>query len=452
VQNPRPAKVPDDCPRPHSLPAERSTLGSLLRYSDAIPDVALFLIAEDFYADANQHVYRAVLERWAQGGPVDLVTVAETLKTRGVTQDVGYAYLSELWDNEPTGCNAAYYARIVKDKALVRRCLLAACEIYGAGREGAIAGDELLQLAERAVFSVGELGVEADSHGLPSTVDMACDAIDRRATKGEDRGLSTGLLDLDEITGGLHPGELVIIGARPSVGKTSLAARIALHAARSGVAPFFVSLEQRRSELGERFLCMESAIDSHLTHTGRLADEDWKLLFRAKDSLWPLRMEISDTPVQSMTRIAANARRLRRKHKIGLVLIDYLQLIEPEDRKVNREQQVAAITLKAKHLAREMAVPVVLLAQLNRGPEEGHGRKPRLSDLRESGAQEQDADVVILLWRPEERDPTEPVERVQALVEKNRNRRTGECYLAFRKRCMRFENYTVEVREWPQPA
>ncbi len=431
---------------PYSRDAERSVLGSMLRDNQVIADIQMLVSDVDFYMDAHQKLFRGIVALQAQQKPADLVTLGEWVKGQGIVEEIGgYIYIGELWDAAPTAANSEHYAAIVRDASISRRLIHAAAEILADGYDPTGPAEEMLEAAERKIFELRQRPTGKRSVTIRDAVKIASDEIEQRAMTGRKRGVATGLADVDEILCGLAPGELVIVGARPSVGKTSLAAVLALNASRAGTPVLFVSLEQRYIELGERFLVMESGVDGHLCRNGKLTEVDFIALSHARDRLWNLRGVIDDQPTQTMTRIAANVRRQLRRETVGMVLIDYLQLIEPEDKKVNREQQIASITRRAKLLARECNVPVVLLAQLNRGPEEGQGRRPRLGDLRESGAQEQDADVVILLWRPPSDNKDAACVTVEAIVAKNRNGRTGDCLIGFEKKCMRFVNFYPEV-------
>lgn len=402
--------------------------------------MAVFLRPEDFYGYAAGLAFAAMLGVWERGTMVDAVTVADEIHHRGQTADVPYTYLADLWESEPVGALAEHYARIVADKAQVRRVLLAAGEILHIGGDGQCPGNELCEQAEKLVFAAGEVAAAGQGKPLVQVIDAACAAIEERAANPKPTGILSGLSDLDALTCGFKPSELVIIGARPSVGKTSLACVIALYAAKHETPTLFVSLEQSATELGERLLAMEAEVDSHNLRRGKLQPEEWQRLFDARNRLREPSITIDDAASQSMLRIAANARRLRRRQGVGLVVIDYLQLIDPDNRRESRIEQVSAITRRAKLLAKEVCVPVVMLAQLNRGPETGNApRKPRVSDLRECGSQEQDADIVTLLWNPDENND-DPIRQVEIIVGKNRNGRTGECLVGFRKSCMRFEN------------
>ena len=431
---------------PQSREAERSVLGSLLRDNSVISVVVQLLRTEDFYADAHQKIYQAIVSLHDKSGqPVDVVLLAEELKQRGQIEDIGgYTYLAELWDAAPTAANAEYYAKIVRDRAQVRNLIHASTEILRDAYEQAQPADELVAQAERKILDVAQMGNTGQTITLEEALALAYDRIDKRNT-GEAMsisGLSTGYADLNEITAGLQDSELIIVAARPSVGKTSFALNLVRNiAVDEGHPAFFVSLEQSRIELAERLLCCQARVDSHKLRKGSLNSDDMEKLIEAGGVLRNARLFIDDEASQSMLRIAANARRLKLRHHIKVVVIDYLQLIEPDNRKDPRQEQVAQISRRLKSLAKELNIPVVALAQVNRSSEERQDHRPRLADLRESGAIEQDADVVMLLHRPDRYEPGQNEGVVEVIIGKQRNGPTGEITLAYIKQYMRFDNF-----------
>src|SRR5262245_56709322 len=436
---------------PQSREAERCVLGSMLRDNGAIGDVLQILdkSGQNFYADAHQKIFQAIVTLYEKGHPIDLVTLAEVLKDQKQIEDIGgYAYLGELWDAAPTAANAEYYARIVRDKALVRHLIHAGTEVLRDAYDQVMPADELLESAERKILDIAQMGITGQTITLHQAISEAYDRIDARK-QNEHRmvsGVPSGYLDLDEKTAGFQNSELIIIASRPSVGKTSLALNIARHVAVDERLPvFFVSLEQSRVELAERLLCCQARVDSHKLRTSRQSAEEMDRLIEAGGALREAKLFLDDTPGQSMLRIAANARRLKLRHSIKLIAIDYLQLIEPDNRKESRQEQVAAISRRLKFLARELQIPVVALAQLNRSPEDRQGGKPRLSDLRESGSLEMDADTVMLLHRPEMYEPGQHEGSVEVIIAKQRNGPTGDVPLTYIKEFMRFENFAVGI-------
>jgi replicative DNA helicase len=379
---------PDRLP-PQNLDAERSVLGSMLRDNDCIDVVAQIITAESFYLDAHRKIFQAISDLRDKGGqPVDLVILAEELIKRNQLEDVGRAhYLAELWDAAPTAANAEYYAKIVRDKAIVRSLIHASTEILRDAYDQNQPAEELLEGAERKILDVAQMGVTGQTITLQEAITETYRRIDDRA-RGELKagGLSTGFADLDEITAGLHDGELVIIAARPSVGKTAFSLGLVRNIiTEEKEAVFYVSLEQSRIELAERLLCAQARVDSHRLRKGMLSSDDMDRLIEAGGVLRNGKLFIDDSPVQSMLRIAANARRLKLRQGIKLIVIDYLQLIEPDNRRDPRQEQVAQISRRLKALAKELQVPLIALAQVNRSSEDRQDHRPRLADLRESG-------------------------------------------------------------------
>lgn len=424
---------------PQSIQAERSVLGSMLRENTVIGDVLQIVRQDDFYQDGHRRLFSAISGLYDKAHPVDLVTLANLLQEQKQIDDVGgYAYLAELWDAAPTAANAEYYAKIVRDKAVIRNLIHASTEILRDSYDQVRPADELLEAAEKRILDIAQLGSTGHTHTLGDALNEAYDRIDARLQDNlATSGLPTGFPDLDVLTAGLQNSELIIIAARPSVGKTAFALNLALHAIVHDRQPvFFVSLEQSRIELAERMLCCQAEIDSSKLRSGRLASQEMDRLVEAGGKLREGRLYIDDTPGQSMLRIAANARRLKTRHDIRLVMVDYLQLIEPDNRRDSRQEQVASISRRLKFLARELTIPVVALAQVNRSSEDRQDHKPRLSDLRESGSIEQDADTVMLLHRPEDNEGA-----IEINVAKQRNGPTGDITLTFIKRYFRFRSF-----------
>jgi replicative DNA helicase len=432
---------------PQSREAERCVLGSCIRENAVIGDVLQIVRREDFYLDAHQKIFKVISDLYDCGQPVDLRILAEELKLRGWKEDVSggdYGYIGDLWTAAPTAANAEYYARTVRDKAILRQLIHACTETLRNAYNPTGPASEVLEAAEREIFGIVELGIEGEVKTPAEVISMAYDRIDARKERlGKGAGaLATGFYDLDKITGGLHDSELILLAARPSCGKTSLALAIALHVGMVQRRPvLFVSLEQEAGELGERQLAFHSAINSHQLRSGTASADEMKQIIQAGEPLRGSGIFVDDRCPQNMLRLAANARRQKLRRGIGLAIVDYLQLIEPDNPKDPRHEQVTKISRRLKHLARELRIPVVALAQLNRASEDRSDHVPRLSDLRESGSQEQDADVVLLLHRPEVHDATKRPGEVDVIVAKNRNGPTGTARLAFRKSCMRFENF-----------
>jgi replicative DNA helicase len=446
-------KATDKATIPHNEDAEQSVLGSMLRDNVTIGDVVQIVRAGDFYTDRHQKIFSGIVELYDRVGKVDSVTLADLLAQRKQVEDVGgYVYLGELWSAAPTAANAEHYAQIVREKAVLRGLICAGSKIAIDARDQIASADELLEQADRAIMAVAQSGLAGQTVTLGELLPATCQRIDDRHRNGQQgsalSGLATGFLDLDNKTAGLQNAELIVLAARPSAGKTALALCIARHVAVEERLPvFFVSLEQTASELSERLLCCQARVDSYRVRGGLIDREDADRLSKASKQLCgAATVLIEDSPGQGMLRIAANARRHKLRHGIRLVIVDYLQLIEPDSRREPRHEQVAGISRRLKHLAREVELPVMALAQLNREPENRQGNRPRLSDLRESGGIECDADVVMLLHRPELcGDSTRPGV-VDVIIAKQRNGPIGDVTLTFQKQFMRFENYEPD---WP---
>src|SRR5216684_1851882 len=437
---------PDRLP-PQSKEAEQCVLGSMLRDNPVIGDVLQIIRPDNFYLDAHQKICQAIITLYDRGSPVDLMLLADELNNRKQIEEIGgYGYLGQLWEAAPTAANAEYYARIVRDKAIVRHLIHSSNEVLRDAYDQAMPADELLESAERKILDIAEMGITGQTFTLAQALTEAYDRIDTRQQNDQTSisGLPTGFIDLDEKTAGLQNSELIIMAARPSHGKTALAMNIARYVAVEDNQPVFVvSLEQSRIELAERLLCCQARVDSHKLRKGHLSSEDMQKLIEAGGILRNAPLFIDDTPGQGMLRVAANSRRLKMRQGIKLVVIDYLQLIEPENRRDPRQEQVAQISRRLKALARELVIPVVALAQVNRSSEDRQDHRPRLADLRESGSLEADADTVMLLHRPDRYEPGQHEGVIEVIIGKQRNGPTGEVTLTYLKECMRYEDFAV---------
>jgi len=440
---------------PQSKEAEMGVLGSILRDNAVLNDILNIIRPDNFYYDAHQKIFQAINETYNAGKPVDAVILFELLKQRKQLEDVGGpGYIAELWEAAPTAANAEYYARIVREKALVRSLIHTNTELLRDAYDGVMSADELLGQAERRILEIAEKGVTSETVTLEKTLKDAFTRIDSRVNSSHlsVSGIPTGYVDLDNITAGLQNNELIIIAARPSVGKTAFALNITRHIIVEEKIPvFFVSLEQSRLELAERLLSCQARVDSHKLRKGHLQSDDIQKLIQAGDQLRGnaqdgyVKLFIDDSPAQTMLRISANARRLKLRQNIRLVVIDYLQLIEPESRRDPRQEQVAQISRRLKFLARELQIPVIALAQVNRASEDRQDHKPRLSDLRESGSIEQDADTVMILHRPGKFEGGQEDNIMEVIIGKQRNGPTGEITLAYMKQYMRYENFAGDI-------
>jgi replicative DNA helicase len=434
---------------PQSIEAEQSVLGAVLIDRDAMIEIADFLKPEDFYRQAHARIYAVMLDLSERREPIDIVTVSESLERTGDLETIGgRAYLGTLTNQTPTAVHAAQYARIVERKAVLRNLIAAAGKIAGIGYEDPSEVAEAIDRAEAELFAVSERRVSAGFSVLRSLLHDAYDRLDYlHAHRGEISGVRTGFGDLDTLTTGLQKSDLVILAARPSVGKTSLALNIAEHAAvRDKMNVGMFSLEMSKEQLVLRLLSSVSGIDSQRLRTGFLEELDFARIAPAMNALSEAPIYIDDTPNLTTMELRTKARRLQAEAGLDLVIVDYLQLMQSSStaRDANRVQEVSEISRGLKALARELKVPVLALSQLSRQPEMRESKEPRLSDLRESGSIEQDADLVMFLYREKERGSDEQQtdgEVVRLKLAKHRNGPTGEVDLWFKKAQTRFVNY-----------
>lgn len=422
------------------LAAERSLIASMLRHNSAIGEVVQDLRRDDLYQDDHQILFDAMVKLWDDGKKVDAVTIADALHRWKKLDDVGgYPGIARLLECAEVGLNIQAYLEIVKDSSLRRRVGFASQTINREIEKPSMKASDVLQLAEREIFAIAENSAGGQVVDLAEALGEALDKIDAASTSTK-IGTPTGFVELDTLTGGFQPGELVILAARPSVGKTAMALSLVDAATLAGVPTFMSSLEQSRAELAARMLSARARVDGNSLRLGRLAPDQTRRLLAARDALAQQAFFIDDKPTQSLLRIASTARRMRVRNKIGLVLIDYLQLIEPENRREQRSEQVSHTCQRLKALARELGIPVVALAQLNRASEEGTRRRPRLIDLRESGGIEQAADTIWLLHRPDDERRDDP-EIIEVILAKQRNGPTGMVALHYHRKYTFFETY-----------
>lgn len=443
---------------PHSLDAEKSVLASLLIDPPVADDVAVVVRADDFYSDAHQRVYRQMLALHDQNRTIDITLLVDRLKATNELELVGgMAYLAEIVNSTPTAANAVYYADIVASKATLRSLIHASTEILRDAYDPTFEASRLLSRAEERIFAIHDQKGGGELKNMNEVLHETFDQIDKWMLEGRSTGVPTGFTDLDDLTGGLHPSELAILAARPSMGKTSLAMNIAENITLHHTNPLpvlLVSLEMARMEIAQRMLCSLGKIDGRKFRKGIISASERDQLVEASNDLSRAQLFIDDTASRTVTEIAATARRLKRSENLGLVIIDYLQLVEPDNSADPRQEQVAKIARRLKGLARELKLPVLCLAQLNRQAEATKDNRPRLSHLRESGAIEQDADVVMFIHReerfadPEELEPGGGKEHLKGLAEvivgKQRNGPIGEVKLTWIDKYTRFENYTPD--------
>jgi replicative DNA helicase len=430
---------------PQDIPAEQSVLGGMLLSKEAIADVVEVLRSTDFYRPTHQLVYDAILDLYGRGEPVDAVTVSAELTRLGTIGKVGGGpYLHTLISAVPTAANAGYYAAIVRERAILRRLVEAGTRIVQLGYGIAAAGgdvDDAVDRAQAAVYEVSERRTSEDYLVLEHLLQPALDEIESIGNRGGAMaGVPTGFRDLDELTNGLHPGQLIIVAARPSIGKSTLALDFARSAAIVHNLPAVVfSLEMSRSEITMRLLSAEARVPLHHMRTGRMTDDDWSRLARRIGEVADKPLYIDDSPNLTMMEIRAKARRLKQRHDLRLVVVDYLQLMQSTRRVETRQQEVSEISRSLKLLAKELEIPVVGISQLNRGPEQRTDKRPMLSDLRESGSIEQDSDAVILLYREDAFERESPrAGEADLILAKHRNGPTGTVTVAFQGHYSRF--------------
>ncbi len=438
---------------PHNLEAERALLGSILLDNGVLNQALEFIDQNDFFSDAHRTTFEKMVYLSEKNRTIDLVTLCEELSREGLLEKVGGAgYVAALTDGIPIGVSAsvAEYSRIIKEKSLVRRLINASNNVISRCFEGVDDPETLIDLAQSQVFDIAEQKVQSGFLDIHQIVKSSFGTIDVLLDRGHRvTGVETGFIELDNMTSGFQPGELIIIAARPSLGKTALALNIAAHASvESGKKVGVFSLEMSKESLAIRLLCSEARIDSHKLRSGFTTRDDWPKMTKALGRLAEAPLYIEDTPALSIMQIRAKARRLKADKGLDLLIIDYLQLATGHGRFENRTQEVSFISRGLKSIAKELNVPVLALSQLSRAPEQRPGQKPQLSDLRESGSIEQDADVVIFIFR-ERRSSEEGEEEpggaeTKLIIGKQRNGPTGDIPIVFMKPYVRFENIAPE--------
>jgi replicative DNA helicase len=429
---------------PQNIEAEMAVLGAMLIEEDAIPLVIEMVDPSCFYKESNKKIFEAILSLYDNHKVVDLITLTEELKRKNVLDDVGGAsYLTSLVDGVPTAANVQHYARIVKEKSILRSLINNATQIVKEGYESEDNVDELLDRAERLIFEISDHRAEASYAHLKDIIKDSIEAIDKLyQRKAHVTGIPTGFIDLDIKTAGLQSSDLIVVAGRPSMGKSAFAISVAEHVGVMERIPVgFFSLEMAKEQLVQRMLCSHARVDAHKVRSGYLSPSDWPRLTAAAGKLSEAPIYIDDTPAISALELRAKARRLKSHHDIKLLIVDYLQLMRGSAKSENRQQEISEISRSIKALARELNVPIIAISQLSRAVETRQDHRPQLSDLRESGAIEQDADLVLLLLREEYYTPTEENKGIaEAIIAKQRNGPVGSIKLAFIKEYMRFEN------------
>lgn len=439
---------------PQSLEAERAVLGGVLLETEAATKAVEIVTPEAFYRPAHQRIFRAMIALFMRREPIDAMTLAAELGKAGHLDDVGgMAYLTDLVDSVPTAANIEYYAKIVLDKYILRQLISASSEIAGESYRAGEDADVILDRAEQKIFKISEYRVSQGFFHVKDVLKDRFEEIQRvHETRESVTGLPSGFIDLDKYTAGFHPSDLVIVAGRPSMGKTSFAMNVAQYVGLEEKKPVAVfSLEMSKELLVQRLLCSEAQVDAQKVRRGFTTAKDIERLTNAAGLLTEAPLFIDDTPALSTLDMRARARRLRAEHDLALIIVDYLQLARSSERSENRQQEISSISRAMKALAKELNVPVMALSQLSRAVEmRGKDHRPMLSDLRESGAIEQDADLVLFLFRPEFYDPDDPEKegRAELIIGKQRNGPTGIVQLMFEKQYTRFRSLApVEVEE-----
>ncbi len=441
---------------PHNLEAEMALLGSVLVDREIMGTVGEIVRPPDFYAHVHETIFAVLLDLFDRGEPLDKITVAESLRTRDQLEKVGgLSYLSALMDTVQTAASAAYYAKIVREKAVLRSLIHAGTQITQLGYEAEEDVDAALDRSEQMVYSINERQLNGAFVPINRLMKDAFDHIDRLFhMRGDRTGVTTGIPDIDAMTTGLQPGNFVIVAARPGMGKTSFALNMAVAAARESKEPVaFFSLEMSNSELLQRLICAEARLSMHDLRRGNIKPHQWEDISRAMGSLNELPIFLDDTGGLSITEVRSRCRRLKSTVGLGAVFVDYLQLLRPGvlSKNMNRNEELSEICRTMKVTAKDLGVPIIALAQLNRGVESRNDKRPMLADLRDSGSLEQETDLVAFLFRDGYYNPEGPEPDVtEFIIAKHRNGPTGTVKLRFQKEFTLFVPYADESR-FPPP-
>ena len=442
---------------PQNIEAEQSILGAILIDNDALPKALEVIDPDDFYKQSHRKIFQAMVELFEKSEPIDLITLSDHMK-RGDELDAvgGISYLSSLVNMVPTAANIKYHSKIVREKGLLRYLLRSTTEIASRVYEDSLEAEELVDYAEKSIFDISDKRVKASFVTLKEVIKGSFEMIEHLYDKKETiTGVPSGFPDLDELTTGFQKGDLVVIGGRPSMGKTALALNIAQHVGLESREPVAIfSLEMAKEQLAFRMLCSEAMVNSSSIRKGFIKKEDWHKLTAAASKLTGAPIFIDDSSSITVLELRAKARRLKMEHGLSLVIVDYLQLMRSRGSFERREQEISDISRSLKALAKELNIPVIAVSQLNRVVEQRKPPKPILADLRESGAIEQDADVILFLYRDEVYNKDNPANKGEAevIIAKQRNGPTGIVNLAFNSSCTRFLNrsgrdYAVSLEE-----
>jgi replicative DNA helicase len=422
---------------PHSQEAEEAVIGSILINPEAYYDISEFIIPEDFYIHKNRWIWEAILKLKEQRISVDFLTVSEELEKNGKLDEVGGSgYLTSLINNVPTALHAVSYGKIIEQSSIRRKMISAANQIAKIAYKEDVTIETAIDEAEKSVFGISDRRNNNDLQPIRTVLDEYYDLVGDLAKKDEDfTGVPTGFKDLDKLLGGLQPSDLLIIAGRPGQGKTSFMLSIAKNAARNNKKHIAIfSMEMSNQQLVQRLISQETGIDSSKLRLGNLETNEWELFAESVDSLGSTKIFLDDTPGITPTQLRAKCRRLHLEHKLDLIIIDYIQLMQGEKRNENRTQEVSYISRNLKILAKELNVPVLTAAQLSRAIEQRQDKQPVLSDLRESGSLEQDADIVMFIHRPDKEDPESIMQNmVEIQISKHRNGPTGKIQLVFKE-------------------
>ena len=433
---------------PQFLEGERAILGGLLIDNDALSKVAATLAADDFYREAHRHVFNTILDLFNKNEPVDWITLTASLKKAGLLESVGgTAFLTELIDAVPSAANILHYTKVVKEKAVLRQLISAATEISTRCYDDHPEIDEFLDEAEQAIFRIGESRIQSGFVHVRPLMTESFKTIERLYDRKENiTGIPSGFKDLDALTAGFQPSDLTIIAGRPSMGKTSFALNVAMNAAiEAGVPTGVFSLEMSKEQIALRILCARARVNLKSLRTGFLTSDDWGHLTLAVGNISDAPLYIDDTPAINTLEIRAKARRLKKEQDLGLIIVDYLQLMRGATKSDSREKEISEISRSLKALAKELNVPVIALSQLNRKVEERPNKRPQLADLRESGAIEQDADVIIFIYRDEVYNKSEDNPKrgeAEIIIGKQRNGPIGMVTAVFDAKFSTFRPYT----------
>jgi replicative DNA helicase len=422
---------------PQNVEAEQSILGGILIENEALHKVMEILTVDDFYRDAHQMIFNAMLDLLERGEPADLITLMNELRKLNQLDSIGGAsYLASLTDSVPTAANIEYYAKIVKEKAILRKLIQTSTEIITKSYEDREDVEELLDEAEQSIFEISENRVKPSFYPIKKIVKDSFEIFQRLYEKKElVTGIPSGFKELDRMTAGFQPSDLIIVAGRPSMGKTAFCVNLAQYAAIENKIPIAIfSLEMSKEQLVIRMFCSEAHVEGNRLRTGFLNESDWPKLTIAAGNLSEAPIFIDDSPALSVLELRAKARRLKGEHGLGMLIVDYLQLMRGRMKVESRQQEISEISRSLKALAKELNIPVIAVSQLSRKTEERTGNRPQLSDLRESGAIEQDADLILFLYRDEvyNRDPDNPNRgKAEIIIGKQRNGPIGKIDLAF---------------------